>query len=321
MTTKFDFYSTTDEVLKGIDLRGKRILVTGVSAGLGLETARVLVEHGAEVIGTARNIAKAESATSQIREIAGAGNGTFEIIQLDLADLKSVKACVEGLLNMQRHLDIIIANAGIMAAPFGKTMQGFESQFGTNYLGHFALITRLALLMQKGSRIVMLSSAAHHIADVDLNDINFEYSTYDKWVAYGRSKTACALLAVEFDRRYRDKGIRATAVHPGGIRTELQRHYPEQEEAALVASINAANAEAGLPPFEYKTIPQGAATSVWAAVVADAEQVGGRYCEDCHVAEIDDSEGIHGGIRSYACSPERANALWNIGEELLGNHR
>ncbi|GKV92315.1 SDR family NAD(P)-dependent oxidoreductase [Pectobacterium carotovorum] len=321
MTTKFDFYSTTDEVLKGIDLRGKRILVTGVSAGLGLETARVLVEHGAEVIGTARNIAKAESATSQIREIAGAGNGTFEIIQLDLADLKSVKACVEGLLNMQRHLDIIIANAGIMAAPFGKTMQGFESQFGTNYLGHFALITRLALLMQKGSRIVMLSSAAHHIADVDLNDINFEHSTYDKWVAYGRSKTACALLAVEFDRRYRDKGIRATAVHPGGIRTELQRHYPEQEEAALVASINAANAEAGLPPFEYKTIPQGAATSVWAAVVADAEQVGGRYCEDCHVAEIDDSEGIHGGIRSYACSPERANALWNIGEELLGNHR
>lgn len=321
MTTKFDFYSTTDEVLKGIDLRGKRILVTGVSAGLGLETARVLVEHGADVIGTARNIAKAESATSQIREIAGTGNGTFEIIQLDLADLKSVKACAEGLLNMQRHLDIIIANAGIMAAPFGKTTQGFESQFGTNYLGHFALITRLALLMQKGSRIVMLSSAAHHIADVDLNDINFEHSTYDKWVAYGRSKTACALLAVEFDRRYRDKGIRATAVHPGGIRTELQRHYPEQEEAALVASINAANAEAGLPPFEYKTIPQGAATSVWAALVADAEQVGGRYCEDCHVAEIDDSEGIHGGIRSYACSPERANALWNIGEELLGNHR
>lgn len=321
MTTKFDFYSTTDEVLKGIDLRGKRILVTGVSAGLGLETARVLVEHGAEVIGTARNIAKAESATSQIREIAGTGNGTFEIIQLDLADLKSVKACAEGLLNMQRHLDIIIANAGIMAAPFGKTTQGFESQFGTNYLGHFALITRLALLMQRGSRIVMLSSAAHHIADVDLNDINFEHSPYDKWVAYGRSKTACALLAVAFDRRYRDKGIRATAVHPGGIRTELQRHYPEQEEAALVASINAANAEAGLPPFEYKTIPQGAATSVWAAVVADAEQVGGRYCEDCHVAEIDDSEGIHGGIRSYACSPERANALWNIGEELLGNHR
>jgi NAD(P)-dependent dehydrogenase (short-subunit alcohol dehydrogenase family) len=166
--------------------------------------------------------------------------------------------------------------------------------------------------------MVILSSAAHGIADVDLDDQNFEKTDYERWTAYGRSKTAGVLFAVEFDRRHRSRGVRATAIHPGGIQTELQRHYSAEEEAVLVASINAANAAAGQPPFRYKTIPQGAATSVWAAAVAHADAVGGRYCEDCHVADVADGDGIRGGVRAYAVDPERAKALWAMAEELVG---
>lgn len=320
MTRKFGFTSTTDEVLSGHSLKGKRVLITGVSAGLGIETARALVAIGAEVIGTARNLAKAESATSVVRDAARTAGGNFDMIALDLADLKNVDHCAGLLVSQGKPFDIVIANAGVMATPQGYTADGFETQFGTNHLGHFALLNGIAELLRKDSRVVILSSAAHHISDVDLADINFRHTPYDRWVAYGRSKTACALLAVEFDRRYRQRGIRATAVHPGGIQTELQRHYPAEEEAALVASINAANAAAGQPPFQYKTIPQGAATSVWAAVVAGADEVGGRYCEDCQIADVDDSEGIHGGVRSYACSSERAKALWHKSEQLLRDY-
>ena len=318
MTNKFGSTSTTDEVLAGLDLRGKRVLVTGVSAGLGVETARVLVAHGADVIGAARDLAKAERATAAIRSAAGDRAGRLDLVTLDLADLANIHACSDRLLSDGRPFDTVVANAGVMATPFGRTVDGFETQFGTNHLGHFVLVNRIAPLIQEGGRLVSLSSAAHHIADVDLDDPNFDRTEYDRWVAYGRSKTAGALFAVEFDRRHRSRKIRATAVHPGGIQTELQRHYPVAEEEALVASINAANAAAGLPPFRYKTVPQGAATSVWAAVGADADAVGGRYCEDCHVAEVDDSEGIHGGVRSYALDPDRAEALWARSEELVG---
>ncbi|NIG36088.1 shikimate dehydrogenase [Pantoea sp. ICBG 828] len=317
MPDNFGFTTTTEDVLSGISLKGKRVLVTGVSAGLGIETARALVAHDAEVVGTARDLKKAEKATEELQKKAQAGNGHFEIVQLDLADLKNVKACTEALVEKGQPFDIVIANAGVMATPLSFTADGLEIQFGTNHVGHFALLKGITPLLHEGSRVVVLSSAAHHISDVDLDDINFEHTPYDRWLAYGRSKTACALLALEFDRRYRGQGIRAVAVHPGGIQTELQRHYPAEEEAALVESINKANAAAGQPPFRYKTIPQGAATSVWAAVFADADEVGGRYCEDCHVAEIDDSEGIHGGVRSYACSPERAEALWEKSEAIL----
>jgi NAD(P)-dependent dehydrogenase (short-subunit alcohol dehydrogenase family) len=320
MTDKFGATTTTDDVLAGVDLQGKRVFVTGVSAGLGVETARTLVAHGADVIGAARDLVKAKRATAGVRLAAEFGSGSFKLVELDLSDLASVRACADSLLADGQPLDIVITNAGVMATPFGRTADGFETQFGTNFIGHFVLVNRIAQLIREGGRLVSLSSAAHHISDIDLDDPNFEQTSYDRWIAYGRSKTADALFAVEFDRRHRGRNVRATAVHPGGIQTELQRHYPPEEERALVASINAANAAAGLPPFKYKTIPQGAATSVWACAVADADAVGGRYCEDCHVAEIDDSDGIHSGVRSYALAPERAKALWAKCEELVGEH-
>ncbi|WP_066812211.1 SDR family NAD(P)-dependent oxidoreductase [Sphingomonas asaccharolytica] len=318
MTTQFGEKSTTEDVLAGIDLTGKRILVTGVSAGLGVETARALVAHGADVVGAARNVAKAERATTEVRAAADAGKGAFSIVELDLASLASVRACADALNADGRPFDVIIANAGVMVPPFGHTADGFETQFGTNHLGHFVLINRIAPLLKHGGRLVNLSSAGHRYSDVDLDDPNFERTPYDPWIGYGRSKTANILFAVEFDRRHRDRGVRATAVHPGGIRTELARHMDESEMAALVASINETAAEAGTPAFEFKTIPQGAATSVWAAVVADPAEVGGKYCEDCHVAELQEGEGIRGGIRAYALDAERAKALWAKSEEMVG---
>jgi len=317
MTKNFASTSTTNEVLAGVDLAGKRVLVTGTSAGLGVETARALVAHGADVIGTARDLAKAERATAADRSATEAGPGRFELEELDLADLASVRACADRLLADGRPFDIVVANAGVMAPPFGRTVDGFEMQFGTNHLGHLVLGNRIAPLIREGGRLITLSSAGHRIADVDLDDPNFERTEYDPWVAYGRSKTAPALFSVEFDRRHRGRGVRATAVHPGGIQTELNRHMSTADEQAIVDAINAANAAAGLPPFRYKTIPQGAATTVWSAVVADADTVGGHYCEDCHVAEVDDSDGMRGGVRSYALDTEHAKALWARSEELV----
>jgi NAD(P)-dependent dehydrogenase (short-subunit alcohol dehydrogenase family) len=318
MTTQFGEKSTTEDVLAGVDLTGKCFLVTGVSAGLGVETARALVAHGGEVVGAARNVAKAGRATAEVRAAAEAGKGDFSIVELDLASLASVRACADALNADGRPFDVIIANAGVMVPPFGHTADSFETQFGTNHLGHFVLINRIAPLLKDGGRLVNLSSAGHRYSDVDLDDPNFEHTPYEPWIGYGRSKTANALFAVEFDRRHRDRGVRATAVHPGGIRTELGRHMDESQMAALVASINEAAAEAGTPAFEFKTIPQGAATSVWAAVVADPAEIGGKYCEDCHVADLQEGEGIRGGVRAYALDAERANALWAKSEELVG---
>ncbi|MBW8842801.1 MAG: SDR family NAD(P)-dependent oxidoreductase [Sphingomonadales bacterium] len=318
MTTQFGEKSTTEDVLAGVDLTGKRILVTGVSAGLGVETARALVAHGADVVGAARDVAKAERATADVRAAAEAGKGAFSIVELDLASLASVRACADALNADGRQFDVIIANAGVMVPPFGHTADGFETQFGTNHLGHFVLINRIAPLLKDGGRLVNLSSAGHRYSDVDLDDPNFEHTPYEPWIGYGRSKTANILFAVEFDRRHRDRGVRATAVHPGGIQTELGRHMDEGQMAALVASINETAANAGTPAFEFKTIPQGAATSVWAAVVADPAEVGGKYCEDCHVAELQEGEGIRGGVRPYALDAEHAKALWAKSEELVG---
>jgi len=318
MTTQFGEKSTTEDVLAGIDLSGKRILVTGVSAGLGVETARALVAHGAEVVGAARDVAKAERATTEVRAAAEAGKGAFSIVELDLASLASVRACADALNADGRPFDVIMANAGVMVPPFGHTADGFETQFGTNHLGHFVLVNRIAPLLKDGGRLVNLSSAGHRFSDVDLDDPNFEHTPYEPWIGYGRSKTANVLFAVEFDRRHRDRGVRATAVHPGGIQTELGRHMDEGQMAALVASINETAAKAGTPAFEFKTIPQGAATSVWAAVVADPAEIGGKYCEDCHVAELQEGEGIRGGVRAYALDAEHAKALWAKSEELVG---
>lgn len=317
MTMAFNQNSTTDEVLEGVTLSGKRVLITGVSAGLGVETARALVSHGAHVVGAARDLDKAQRATDVVRAAAGSG-GRLDLVALDLASLASVRSCADALNEQGTGFDLVIANAGVMACPQGKTADGFETQFGTNHLGHFLLVNRIASLLRPGGRLVTLASAGHRLADVDLADPNFDNTPYDEWVAYGRSKTANILFAVEFDRRHRERGVRATALHPGGIQTELGRHMTPEVSERLIASINQSHAAAGLPPFQYKSIPQGAATSVWAGVVADADAVGGRYCEDCHVAEIVEGEGIRGGVRAYALSPESARALWAKSEAMIG---
>jgi NAD(P)-dependent dehydrogenase (short-subunit alcohol dehydrogenase family) len=296
MSTAFGAESTTDEVLAGVDLAGKRILVTGASAGLGVETARVLAAHGAQVIGAVRDLEKGARATQVVQDGAANGGG-LSLVELDLASLASVRACADALTAAGEPLDVIIANAGVMACPKGVTKDGFETQFGTNHLGHFVLINRLAPLLGPGARVVALSSAGHRFADADLEDPNFEHTPYTEFGAYGRSKTANALFALGFDRRHKTRGVRAAAVHPGGIQTELGRHLTPAAIAQLMASINASQAEGGGQPFSWKTIPQGAATSVWAAVVADADLVGGHYCEDCHVAEIEPNPAARGGVQ------------------------
>lgn len=316
MTNSFGASSTTDEVLQGINLRGKRVLVTGVSAGLGVETARALAAHGAQVVGAARDLSKAQGATEQVR-VQAAGGGSLSLVQLDLASLDSVRRCADGLLEAGKPFDVIIANAGVMACPKGMTADGFETQFGTNHLGHFVLVNRIASLLRPGSRLVNLSSAGHRYADVNLEDPNFEHSAYGEFIAYGRSKTANVLFAVEFDRRHKARGVRATAVHPGGIRTELSRHLKPEVLEKLIAEINAGQPK-GSAPFSYKSIPQGAATSVWAACVADSEAIGGRYCEDCHVAEVASDPRLRAGVQPYALDSKRAQALWQRSEELVG---
>jgi len=316
MTHSFGATSTTDEVLQDINLSGKRVLVTGVSAGLGVETARALAAHGAEVIGAARNLSKAQGATEQVRAQATRG-GSLHLVQLDLASLDSVRRCADSLLAAGKSFDVIIANAGVMACPKGTTVDGFETQFGTNHLGHFVLVNRIASLLRPGSRLVNLSSAGHRYADVDLVDPNFEHTSYAEFIAYGRSKTANVLFAVEFDRRHKASGVRATAVHPGVIQTELSRYMTPEVTEKLIAEINA-NQPKGAAPFSWKSIPQGAATSLWAACIADAEVIGGRYCEDCHVAEVVSVPGLRGGVQSYALDPQRAQALWQKSEELVG---
>jgi NAD(P)-dependent dehydrogenase (short-subunit alcohol dehydrogenase family) len=317
MTAQFGAESTTDQVLEGVNLSGKRVLVTGVSAGLGVETARTLAAHGATIVGAARDLAKAERATEPVRKDAAHG-GSLELIELDLASLASVRACADKLVVAGKPFDVVICNAGVMATPKGQTANGFETQFGTNHLGHFVLVNRIASLLHEGSRLVNLSSAGHRFSDVDLDDPSFEHTEYTPFGAYGRSKTANILFAVEFDRRHKSEGIRATAVHPGGIQTELGRHMTPELIQQMIKSIEEGNKAANLPPFQWKTIPQGAATSVWAGFVAPADLVGGKYCEDCHVAELTENPAARGGVRAYALDPERAHALGEKSEEMVG---
>ena len=222
-----------------------------------------------------------------------------------------MRAFTDGVLAEYDHLDVIIANAGVMACPQGTTTDGFETQFGTNHLGHFVLVNRLLPLLSSGGRIVALSSSGHRLSDIDLDDPNFEHTPYDAWMSYGRAKTSNVLFAVELDRRLRDRDIRAAAVHPGGILTELGRHLTEETLGELIERHEG-------DPMEFKTVPQGAATEVWAAVVAKAHEVGGRYCEDCAVAPVVEAGSPHPGVYAYALDPDRARALWARSEELVG---
>ena len=291
---------SAEDVLAGRSLGGKRVLVTGVSSGVGVETARVLAGHGAEVVGTARDLVKAAAALT-----AAGCKDAVELVGLDLASLTSVRGCADALLASGRPLDVIVGNAGVMAVPFARTADGFELQFATNHLGHFLLVNMLAPSLRMSGRVVMVSSAGHRGADVDLDDPNFERTPYDPLVAYRRSKTAVILFAVAFDRRHSGRGIRATAVHPGAVLTETTRAMIEAQPSAASA-------------FTWKTVAQGAATPVWAGFVAAAEEVGGRYCENCRLAAVDDDPGSRSGVRSYALEPERAEALWRISERMVG---
>ena len=322
MVDVFGATSTTDEVLSGVDLHGKRILVTGVSAGLGVETARSLAAHGAKVVGAARDLKKAETATAQVRKDAAPNGGSFDLVELDLGSLKSVRACADALLAKGEPFDVVIANAGVMATPFSSTTDHFEMQFGTNHLGHFVLVNRIASLIRRGGRLINLASSGHRFSNVDLEDPNFEKTPYDSFVAYGRSKTANILFAVAFDQRHRERGVRAAAVHPGGIPTELGRHLDPNHIQKMLDQMNQQLATEGKGPMQWKTIPQGAATSVWAGVVASASEIGGQYCENCHVGKImpDDVtiSGVSEGVRGYALDPANAAALWKKSEELVG---
>jgi NAD(P)-dependent dehydrogenase (short-subunit alcohol dehydrogenase family) len=306
--TSFGPTSTTDDVLGDLDLADVNVVITGTSSGLGVETARSVAARGATVVGVARDVPKARRALDE------AGATGVELYEADLASLASVRAFTTAFLaDGHDRIDVLIGNAGIMACPQGTTADGFELQFGTNHLGHFVLVNRLLPLLLTGSpaRVVMVSSAGHGFGDVSLDDPGFERSTYDPWTAYGRSKTANVLFAVELDRRLRERNVRATALHPGGIITDLGRHLTEE-------TINALIAARGDTDVKWKTVPQGAATTVWAGFVAPPDAVGGRYCEDCAVAPVVEDPNESPGVMGYALDPDTASALWALSEEMVG---
>ena len=310
--SNFGATSTTDEVLEGRDLSGKTVFVTGGNSGLGLETARAMTAKHAHVVLAGRDQAKLDEAVATIR--AEQPYAQLETIICDLGSLDSVRACGKEAKERFDKIDLLINNAGVMACPEGKTADGFETQFGTNHLGHFLLTKHLMPLVEKGEdkRIVNLSSRGHHMAPVDLDDPNFEHRAYDPWASYGQSKTANILFTVGLEERFGGKGVHAVAVHPGGIQTNLGRHMTEEQTEALIARVTEND-----PDFSWKTIPQGAATQTWAATAPELEGTGGVYCEDCHVAELDDEAADH-GVRSYALDKGNAERLWSISEEMVG---
>ena len=297
----FGARSTAADVLKGIDLSGRYAIVTGGASGLGHEAVLALVRAGAEVLVPARD---PDTARAAFAGVDGVG-----VAKLDLGDLKSVAAFADAVLAAGRPVDMLIASAGIMACPETRLGPGWESQFATNHLGHFALVNALApLLVEGGARVVMVSSGAHRITGIRWDDLQFEKS-YDKWAAYGQSKTANALFAVELDRRGAASGVRAFSLHPGAILTPLQRHLP-REEMLAAGWID----ENGTPAAYFKTVPEGAATMVWAATSPQLAGLGGVYCEDCDIAPI----GETSGVRPHATDPGEAERLWALSVELTG---
>ena len=312
----FGFESTADDVLAGKDLSGRTALITGGYSGLGRETARAMAARGAHVILSGRDETKLAEAAAQIAEETGA---RVDTLACDLASLDSVRKAAAEANDRFDKIDLLINNAGVMACDQAQTSDGFEMQFGTNHLGHFVLTNHLVPLLEKGedARIVNLSSRGHHIAPVDFDDPNFESRDYDKWVSYGQSKTANVLFAVGLENRLADKGIHAYSLHPGGIMTNLGRHMSEQDMADLVERIRKNAEAAGQTPEPFKTIPQGAATTCWAATAEELQGAGGLYCENSHVADQDD-ESPGGAVRSYAIDPDNADRLWAMSEEMVG---
>jgi NAD(P)-dependent dehydrogenase (short-subunit alcohol dehydrogenase family) len=298
--------TTAEEVLAGHDLTGKIAIVTGGYSGLGLATTRALGGAGARVVVGARRPAAAREAMQGIAEA--------EIDELDLSDLGSVRAFAERFARSGRHADIVINSAGIMACPETRVGPGWEAQFAVNHLGHHALVNRLwpAIANGGGARIVAVSSGAHGITGIRWDDIHFA-GGYDRWQAYGQSKTANALFAVHLDALGRDAGVRAFSLHPGSILTPLQRHLSKDE--MMAAGWIDANGDLADPTF--KTPQQGAATQVWAATSSQLEGLGGLYCEDCDIAPVAQGEAS-AGVRSHAADPEQAARLWKLSAELTG---
>jgi len=303
----FGYRSTAAEVVKGIDLSGKLAIVTGGYSGLGLETTKALVGAGAHVVVPAR---RPEVATENLAGIANVEVGT-----LDLGDLDSVKAFADEFLASGRAVNIMINNAAIMACPETRVGPGWEAQFATNHLGHYALINRLWPALKDGkARVVALSSTGHKLSPIRFVDMQFESGEYDKWVAYGQAKTANALFAVGLDKRGQADGVRAFAVHPGGIMTPLQRHLPKEEMIAAGWMDEDGNVNE-----LFKTPEEGASTSVWAATAPKLDDMGGVYCENCDIAEIADGpDARFAGVSSYAVDPEAADKLWRISADLTG---
>ncbi|MDP9920452.1 NAD(P)-dependent dehydrogenase (short-subunit alcohol dehydrogenase family) [Variovorax boronicumulans] len=319
MNSTFNAISTADDVLDGVDLRGKRIFLTGASSGLGVETARSLVAHGAHVVGTVRDLRKAQAVRAAVLSDA-ANVGSFDLVELDLSSLESVRRCADRIAREESLFDVLIANAGVMATPAGRTRDGFETQFGTNHLGHFLLLNRIASQIADGGRVVVVASASHRSALFSLDDLNFERTAYEPQLAYARSKTANILFAVEFDRRHPARGVRATAVHPGTIRTGLGRYMGQEVMDTAIEQLSAALVADGQTPFQWKSVAQGAATTLWAGLVAAPAEVGGRYCENCHVSDVNDGplSPVAEGVRSYALDPETARLLWHRSEDMVG---
>jgi len=309
----FGHDTTTDEVLDGIDLTGVQALVTGGSSGLGAETARALASKGAAVVITARDLPKGEQVAKGIRE--STGNEAIEVEELELGSLASIRAFADRFLANHDALQILINNAGVMACPFDETRDGFELQFGTNHLGHFLMTGLIAPALLKGApaRVVSLSSRGHQMSPVVFDDIQFERRPYDKWEAYGQSKTANILFAVELERRLGSRGVHANALHPGVIMTELSRHMDQSDFEDLQKRAQERGA-----PMTLKPVEAGAATSVFAATAPELEGRGGLYLEDCHVADVNDSEKAPDGVRSYALDPDAAKRLWSVSEEMVG---
>lgn len=303
----FGYRTTAREVVEGLDLSGRRAIVTGGYSGIGLETVRALAGAGAEVIVPARNRRKAEAAIEEI-------DTRPLVFDLDLSNLESVKTFAQVIAGDGLPVDLLINNAGIMACPLQRTPRGWEMQFATNHLGHFALFMGLlpALRKAEAPRVVALSSLGHLISDVDIEDPMFERRDYDKWVAYGQSKTANAQFAVGIARRFAGDGIKAYSVHPGGIMTDLQRDL-DSEEMRAFGWID----EEGTVDKRFKTPQQGAATTVWAATSPLIEDRSGTYCEDCNVA-VPEEGRTQSGVRAHAVDQERADALWVLSERLTG---
>lgn len=317
----FNAASTSDEVIKGIDLSGKTAIVTGGYVGLGLETTKKLVEAGAKVIVPARSREKAEKYLEGIENV--------EIEEMDLMNIDSVNAFADRFLEKGEPLHLLINNAGIMATPLTRDERGNESQFATNHLGHFQLTNRLwsALKQANGARIVNLSSRGHHFSPVVFEDVNFEQREYDPWAAYGQSKTANILFTVSLDERGKSDNIRAFAVHPGAILgTELSRNVPKDDP--IFKTVLDADGEPIIDPSKgLKTVEQGAATQIWAATNSKLDNLGGVYAEDCEITETatesnntSDVDEIvrRKGVKSYAIDKENAERLWTLSEKLIG---